>query len=187
MSEPTRSDSTEGRGGDLAAWIEALGSESRSEREAARKALAEAGAEAVAPLVECLRDKRVRVRWEAAKTLVEVAEPEAAPALVEALEDEDSGVRWLAAEALIALERDGLAALLLALEVRADSNRLREGAHHVIRGLPVWKLVKLLTPVVDALEHTGAESTVPVAAGSALDTLKREIPPCRRGASRTAS
>lgn len=186
MSESERSGLPGGEGGGVAAWIEALGSEDRQARESARRALVEAGPEAVMPLVGCLRDERVRVRWEAAKALVEVAEPEAAPALVEALEDDDSGVRWLAAEALIALERDGLGALLLALEVRADSFRLREGAHHVIRGLPVWKLVQLLTPVVDALEHSGAESTVPVAAGGALETLRREIPPCRRGAPRAA-
>ena len=108
------------------------------------------------------------------KALVDLVEPSAAPALVERLEDEDSGVRWLAAEALIAMERHGLPALLAALEHSPGSHRLREGAHHVIRGLPIWKLVQALGPVVDALEHTAPEATVPVAAGAALDALRRE-------------
>jgi HEAT repeat protein len=155
----------------------ALGSEDRRVREAGRHALVAAGAAAVPGLIECLRDQRVRVRWEAAKALVDIADPAAAGALVERLEDEDSGVRWLAAEGLIAMERHGLPALLAALE-HSGSQRLREGAHHVIRGLPIWKLVQALGPLVDALEHAAAESTVPVAAGTALDTLRRERLAC---------
>jgi HEAT repeat protein len=158
----------------------ALASEERAVREAARQALVTMGAESVPALIECLRDERVRVRWEAAKALVDIAEPASAGALVGRLEDEDSGVRWLAAEGLIALERHGLPELLAALEHSAGSQRLREGAHHVIRGLPIWKLVQALGPLADALEHAAAESTVPVAAGSALEVLREERLVCWR-------
>jgi HEAT repeat protein len=166
------------RPGSLAEPVRALGSDERAVREAARGALVAAGATSVPELIACLLDERVRVRWEAAKALVDIADPASAGALVARLEDEDSGVRWLAAEGLIALERHGLPELLAALEHSAGSQRLREGAHHVIRGLPIWKLARALGPLADALEHAAAESTVPVAAGTALDVLRRERLAC---------
>ena len=67
----------------ISAWIEALESDDRREREAARIALVEEGSAAVPPLIRCLGDERVRVRWEAAKALVDLADPAAAPKLVE--------------------------------------------------------------------------------------------------------
>ena len=154
-------------------WASALDSESRLEREAARHALVEEGSAAVPALIECTRGDAAHLRWEAAKALGEIREPESAPALIHLLDDEDSGVRWLAAEGLLALERRALMPLLTALE-RPGSRRLREGAYHVLRRLPCWRLVEVLMPVMDALEHTAAEVTVPLAAGSALESLRDE-------------
>jgi len=152
-------------------WTSALDSESRLEREAARRALVEQGAPAVPALIECTRANTAHLRWEAAKALGEVQDPRSAPALILLLDDEDSGVRWLAAEALLALERQALIPLLGALE-RPGSRRLRQGAYHVLRRLPCWRLVEALMPVMEALEHTAAEVTVPLAAGSALESLR---------------
>jgi HEAT repeat protein len=154
-------------------WTSALDSAIRREREEARRALVATGPVAVPALVECTRSDTIHLRWEAAKALGEIADPAAAPALIALLDDEDGGVRWLAAEGLLALERTALGPLLDALE-RPASHRLREGAHHVLRRLPCWRLVELLKPVVEALEHTGAEVTVAVAAGSALESLRNE-------------
>lgn len=154
-------------------WTSALDSVDRREREAARRALVETGAAAVPALIECARAEEAHVRWEAAKALGEIADADAAPALIQLLNDEDSGVRWLAAEGLLALERSALPPLLAALE-QPVSSRLREGAWHVLRRLPCWRLVELLAPVMDALEHTASEVTVPIAAGSALESLREE-------------
>jgi len=155
----------------IASWTAALASKERREREAARLALVSRGTEALDALVECLADGRHHVRWEAAKALADLADARAAPALVRLLEDEESGIRWLAAEGLIALECDGLPALLGALE-HGHSQRLREGAHHVLRELRIWKLVRMLGPVMDALEEPAAHARVPVAAAAARDVLR---------------
>jgi HEAT repeat protein len=171
----------------LSGWIAALSSEDWKDREAARLALVSCDEEAIEPLVECLRDKRSRVRWEAAKALADLANPRAATALVGLLEDEESGVRWLAAEGLVAMQCDALPALLQALEHGAHSQRLREGAHHVIHELQVWKLVRLLGPVMHALRQPAADAAVPPAASEALDSLRREALPRRRRQRRTSA
>ncbi len=151
--------------------IQALASDDRFAREAARSFLVRAGRSVVPALSELLGDSRNHLRWEAVKALAEMEDAEAADALVRALEDEDSGVRWVAAEGLIALETEAIPALLQALTARSSSVWLRRGAHHVIRGLPMWKLVTLLRPILDALEDSTPESQVPVVAQRALESL----------------
>ncbi len=165
----------------LAEWIAALASPERHEREAARRALVSVGAAAIPLLVDCLDDKVERVRWEAAKALADLEVPELAPTLVRLLEDTESGIRWIAAEGLISLEHDALPALLSALETKAHSQHLREGAHHVLRETQMWKLVCLMTPLMRALERPAADVAVPPAASALLDSLREvELPRARR-------
>lgn len=155
----------------LAGWIGSLASSSRQEREAARLALVSVGRPAIPLLMDCLEDKVERVRWEAAKALADLEDAALAPTLVKLLEDPESSIRWIAAEGLVALEGDALGPLLAALEKNAHSQRLREGAHHVIHELQMWKLVCLLTPVMRALEQPAADLAVPPAASAMLDSL----------------
>jgi len=169
----------------LSGWIHSLASADRQEREAARWALVSVGTPAIPALLECLGDKRKLVRWEAAKAIADLEDPGLAPTLVRLLEDEESGIRWIAAEGLVALEHDALPALLSALETGAHSQLLREGAHHVIHELQVWKLVCLLTPLMRALERPAADHAVPPAASALLDVL-HERPPGGRRRSRAA-
>lgn len=164
-------------GSGLSDWITSLASKDGQEREAARLALVALGRPAVPPLLACLEDKRAQVRWEAAKALADLEDPELARTFVKLLDDEESGIRWIAAEGLIALEHDALPVLLEALEHHGHSNHLREGAHHVIRELHVWKLVSLLTPLMRALEQPAADASVPVKASVVLDALRHEPPP----------
>ena len=164
----------------VSGWIHSLASTNRQEREGARAALVSVGKPAVPSLLECLDDKRKLVRWEAAKALADLEDPELAPALVRLLQDEESDIRWIAAEGLVALEHDALSPLLSALETGAHSQHLREGAHHVIHELQVWKLVCLLTPLMDALERPAADHAVPPAASALLDALHEQPLPGRR-------
>jgi HEAT repeat protein len=167
---------TQGKNADPAAinsLIAALDSHDVTARQHAREALVRIGKPAVAPLIEELTDPSDDVRWEAAKALGQIGDPEAAPALVNALEDENSGVRWLAAEGLIALEREGLAPLLQALEKRPDSGWLRQGAHHVLHDLAGKGLSDLVSPVLAAMEDVEPTVEVPWAALNALDALKK--------------
>jgi HEAT repeat protein len=155
--------------------IAKLASDDRLEREHALRSLVALGSPAVGPLIEALSDPNDEVRWEAARALAELGDPAAGQALVRALEDPSCDVRWLAGVALIALDRHGLAPLLQALTDRAQSRRLRQGAHHVLYGLSSRGWSERVASVLSALEDIEPESTVPLAAKSVLDTLKEYL------------
>jgi len=157
----------------VADLIVALADKDPVERDGARRALVRIGTPAVKPLIAALEDARQHVRWEAAKALFSIAHPLAAPALVTALEDKDVNVRWLAAEGLCALDRDGLIPLLGALVEGADSDWLRQGAHHVLHRLVKQDPAHPAADVLAALEHEEPQLGVPVAAQTALDVLRK--------------
>ena len=123
-------------------------------------------------LVGELVDPREHVRWEAAKALSVLADPVSAPALVQALEDDSEGVRWLAAEGLIALGKRGLMAVLSALTKRASSTTFCRSAHHVLREFDRGHTAGIIAPVLVALVESQPGVSAPVAAYSALVSLK---------------
>lgn len=137
----------------------------------ARRCLVAKGKEAVGPLVEALASRKPWVRWEAAKALGQIGDPAAAQALVKALHDRRFDVRWLAAEGLISLGRDGIIPLLRELIKSSDSVWLRQGAHHVFHDLSSPDLLKILQPVMSALEDIEPLTVVPLVAKKALDEL----------------
>jgi len=142
-------------------------------RERARRALVSLGRSAVPVLVEALSDSRDYARREAARALGKIHDASSAPALVKALEDELPGVRWLAGEGLVALGRDGLQPLLKALMLRADSVRLRQGAHHVTHALRAGGDDPLVSALTAALHAPDPITAIPVAAFNALKELEK--------------
>ncbi len=148
-----------------------LASDHWQTRQAACHSLIRFGSRAVAPLVKASSDPHWYVRWEAAKALGQIGDSAAASALVRTLEDERSGIRWLAAEGLATMGREGLLPLLEALEHDSDSERLREGAHHVLRVLVKDDSQGIIAPVLAALEDVEPVIQVPPAAQTALRAL----------------
>ena len=154
---------------DARALIAALASDDGSARHHARESLVALGKPAVRCLMEALRDPGEHVRWEAAKALSEIRDKTSAAALVTALEDPSFGIRWLAAEGLVGLRMYTLPPLLRALEKRADSIWLREGALHILHQLAKRGLNDEMGPVVAALEGPVPTLEVPLAARDALE------------------
>jgi hypothetical protein len=151
--------------------VGALASADGVERRAARVQLEKIGRPAVPALLEALRSRSERVRWEAAKALGEIADPRSAPALVKALEDEKAAVRWLAATALINLGRDALSPLLRGLQGHSDSMWFRDGAHHVLSSLIKEGVADEAIPVMEALENLEPPIEAPIAAYHVLQDL----------------
>jgi len=154
------------------ALIEDLANQDVSAREKARAEMLKAGGEAVDPLSRAMGDPRPEVRWEVARVLAELQSPAALLALVAALEDEDGSVRWVAADGLISLGRDALRPVLEGLLDRSGSRLFREGAHRVLRHQISGEMHEVAAPVLAALEHSGAEAAVPLAAEDGLDRLR---------------
>lgn len=158
--------------GRTAGLIAALSDADAVERQKARAALVEIGADAVPSLIQLLSDPRIHSRWEAAKTLGQIRDPQAAPVLVAALEDQDFDVRWLAAEGLIALRCAGLRPLLRALIQHPDSEWLREGAHWVCHGVAhVPSCAAAAKLVLHSLIPAATDSAAALAAWEALQLL----------------
>lgn len=166
--------------------IQQLGDRDGVTRERARRSLVSLGGSGVEPLLQALKSKKSRVRFEAAMCLRDIADRRAIDGLVEALSDRTFEIRWVAAEALINVGRPVVSFVLHALMEHADSTWLRDGCRHVLThfaGLdlraayhiehhPAWvdfDLRDVLSPVVKALEQPGSASRVPVVAVRALE------------------
>jgi HEAT repeat protein len=170
VREPSPNTVTRGRPHSISELVHCLSSPNAVERQSAREHMVFMGSLVVPHLIKCLSDTQRQVRWEAAKALGEIADPIASTALVGALEDRDGDVRWLAAVALIAIGREGLRPLLAALIEHSDSDWLREGAHHLCHELAKTEDGQIVKPVLDALNASEPEVTVP---GAAYFTLKK--------------
>jgi HEAT repeat protein len=155
----------------VAALLEDLSSEQVAVRNYARCLLVAMGRETIPALIDALEHANVYASAQAAKALGEIGDPAAAPALVIKLEDERVSVRMMAAEALITLGKPALPALLNALLVRSASYRLRHGAIIVLHAKAHERWQEQIKPVLEALESTAPEATLPVAARQVLETL----------------
>ena len=167
----------EGRGRSLKkaaveALVQTLESRDGMARQQARERLVAIGRVAARHLAKGLTDDRPYVRWEAANALVDIRDKESAVDLVKSLEDLEFDIRWLAAKGLITRRRDSLEPLFIALEHHADSEWLRDGAHHVVHVLSEQGLRESVVSVVAALEGRAPSITVPNAAKEALDRLR---------------
>ena len=150
----------------LESWMRMLGSKDGLVRQKARKSLVAVGKPAVSALIKALQDSKVnQVRWEAAKALGALGDPRSIPALVEALEDRDSDVAWLAAEALIKFKKAAWPPLLQRLIKKgADSDAVRQGAHHIFRKQQEAGVKDVLAPLVKALGANKDPESIPLAA-----------------------
>jgi hypothetical protein len=145
---------------------------------------------AIPYLVEAMKSKHKRMRWEAAKTLAEMRNPAIAPILAQTLDNPDDDLRWLAAEGLIALGKKGLPDLLKALIKNPTSTWILQGAHHIIRDLYLGRahpgeekymkihsldagLREKIHVVLKALESPEASLQVPAASRTALHYLEQ--------------
>jgi HEAT repeat protein len=156
----------------LQALITTLSSRNGLQRRRARDALVQAGTAATDCLIESLGSNSKTVRWEAAKALVSIADPKAAPAFEEALMDESFEVQWLAAEALIAIGRPALTPLLEGLIHSYGSVYIRQGVHHVLHDLDRRDLLPPAThQVLEELRCLEPLEPYPVSARRALREL----------------
>ncbi len=104
-------------------------------RQKARYELVKMGNPALDYLLELQGAEKHLARWESVKAISEIGTKSSIPILINALEDEEFDVRWLAAEGLIEIGRDSVYPLLKAFISNKESVHLKEGVHHVLKGL----------------------------------------------------
>jgi len=104
-------------------------------RQKARYELVKIGNPALKHLVEFQSSDKHLAKWEAVKAISEIGTKESIPILIKALDDDEFDVRWLAAEGLIDIGHSSIYPLLRAFISNNDSAHLKEGVHHVLKGL----------------------------------------------------
>ena len=142
-------------------------------REKAREELVALGAPVVPLLTETLWAHEGRAHFEAAKALSQIAHPVSVPAFVALLCDQDPGVRWVAAEGLVAVGPASLKLLLKQLMELPGDKALRDGGHHVLKGLGAGskELKDTLKPVTAACVASDPGDVLPPAAEAALKAI----------------
>ncbi len=157
---------------ELSDLIKKLGDKDLHVRDQARYLLADAGKDAVQPLIEMLKSPNTHDRREAVKILGRIQDKSAADVLVEALTDESMSVHWAASEALIELGGGAILPLLDGLKRHFDSARFRQGAYHILHTFEsTGKLEPHVQEVLNALRDVEPFATVPWAAERAIEAL----------------
>ncbi len=132
--------------------IKDLADQNGIKRQKARYELVKMGTPVLDYLLELQGAEKHLVRWEAVKAISEIGSRSSIPILINALEDEEFDVRWLAAEGLIEIGSSSVYPLLKAFIANKDSVHLKEGVHHVLKGLEIRGLYEDRYGIIDALE-----------------------------------
>ena len=140
-------------------------------RQKARYELVKIGSPALDYLLELQSSVKHLVRWEAVKAISEIGSSETIPILTNALEDEEFDVRWLAAEGLIDIGNTSVYPLLKTFISNKESIHLKEGIHHVLKGLETRGLFDDKYGIIDAFESSIAPVEIEI---KIINMLKEE-------------
>jgi HEAT repeat protein len=141
-------------------------------RQKARYELVRIGNPALDYLLEMQGAEKHLARWEAVKAISEIGTTDSIPILINALEDEEFDVRWLAAEGLIEIGHSSVYPLLKAFISNKESIHLKEGVHHVLKGLELRGKYNDRYEIIKALETFTAPVKIEV---KVIDMLKDEL------------
>jgi hypothetical protein len=140
-------------------------------RQKARYALVRMGNPTLDYLLELQKSEKHIIRWEAVKAISEIGSRDSIPILINALEDEEFDVRWLAAEGLIEIGHSTVYPLLKAFVANKDSIHLKEGLHHVLKGLEIRGLYNDKYDILEDLETFTAPDKLEL---KVIDMLKNK-------------
>lgn len=152
--------------------IDDLTNERELRRDRVRRLLSALNTKALPALIKGLKSHNHTLKEESARVLGTIKYREAAEALISALEDDIFDVRWLAGEGLISIGDAALEPVFSALTKRSDSTSIREGLHRVLHGMYRESDQALIKPILLALEDSGSRLEVPLAAETALNSLR---------------
>ncbi|HSD62244.1 MAG TPA: HEAT repeat domain-containing protein [Ignavibacteriaceae bacterium] len=141
-------------------------------RQKARYELVKMGNPALDYLLELQSSDKHLARWESVKAISEIGSSESIPILINALDDEEFDVRWLAAEGLIDIGHSSVYPLLKAFISNKDSIHLKEGVHHVLKGLEIRGMYNDKYEIIKALETFTAPIKVEL---KVISMLKDEL------------
>lgn len=141
-------------------------------RQKARYELVKMGNPALDYLIELQGAEKHLARWEAVKAISEIGTRDSIPILINALEDEEFDVRWLAAEGLIEIGHSSVYPLLKAFISNKESVHLKEGVHHVLKGLELRGLYEDKHDIIKGLETFTAPVKLEL---NIINMLKEEL------------
>jgi HEAT repeat protein len=155
----------------VAALVQVLRDQREGLLRFAEHALVRIGADAVQPLLGLLQDPNDDVRWHAVSALGELRDARVISTLVDLLDDPEIGVRWAAARGLSHLGPPAVEAVLRALETRPLTPWLAQTSEHVLHHATGAGRSLAFGRLLAALDHQTASVEVPLRAAELLAEL----------------
>lgn len=123
-------------------------------RKGARRKLEMHGKKNPQSLVDLLKSKDQKVRWESMKALITLEDESLIPFFLDLLTDDYGDIRWISAEGLILIGRSSIVPTIRRMLEKDDSVFLREGVHHILSKLIIQNERELYDSLLAGLGNT---------------------------------
>lgn len=141
-----------------------------AECDAIRTILMRIGTPAVPALVEVFKTRELDEKIQAAKTLAAIGEKQSLIMLIESLRNDDFEIRYAAIQGLPSAGEKAVIPIMRGIIDYGNETYFRAGVHAVLHRIAEQGYVRLLKPMLAALEGPQPEYTTPL---TAYEVLKK--------------
>jgi hypothetical protein len=164
-----------GREEEIKELIDKMGCLERAGCDEVRARLIRIGQPAVPQLTEAFKNRELDEKIQAARTLAGIGKKESIIFLIESMRSDDFETRYAAIQGLPLAGQKAINPLMRELIAHGNEITFRSGAHTVLHGIAAVGYLKLLKPVLMALEGPESELTAPLAAHKVMEKTGQAV------------
>jgi HEAT repeat protein len=126
-------------------------------------------------LIEAFETRELDEKIQAAKTIGAIGEKQSLSMLIESMRSDDFEIRYAAIQGLPLAGEKAIIPLMRKLIEHGKEITFRSGAHVVLHQIAAVGFMKILKPVLTALEGPQSDLTAPIAAHEVLERLGQAV------------